>query len=208
MFWSHLLLLALLPLNSPDPGWQPAYDRQGVRVWTRQPADPTHQGALELRAESTVAAPPERVWAVVNDLAHYPEFMPYVVDARLVAQHHGHRFEYIRLNPPVISPRDYTLAVDRTEDAAKHLYVRRWTTANAEGPPPRRDSVRLALCDGSWTVQPAADGIPSHTQLTYWLMTDPAGSTPSWIARRASTQGIPDLLDAIAKRSLEPNWRP
>ena len=202
------LLAVLLPIAGAIaelPPWEAVRQHHPTtRVWTRpRPKSAAH----EVRAERLIDASPERVWEVLNDVGHYHEFMPYVVEARQVARRHHESFEYFRLDPPVIKQRDYTISVRRSELHAAHRYVRRWQAANNEGPPPRRDSIRLALCDGSWTVEPAPNRGPGCTRLRYWLHTDPAGAVPGWLARRASSTSIPALLEAVAQRSTEPGWR-
>ena len=46
-----------------------------------------------------------------------------------------------------------------------------------------------------------------RTHLTYWLYTDPGGSIPNWIANKANTISLPDVMRAIAKRAEDPTWK-
>jgi ribosome-associated toxin RatA of RatAB toxin-antitoxin module len=182
------------------PPWGLIHSHETLRVWARQrPQSPVH----ELRAERVIDAPPERVWAVLGDVDRYREFMPYVAESRVVNTTASRIIEYFRIDPPLISQRDYTVQTTVEKDLVQRRFVRRWHAANHQGPPPRKDSVRLQLCDGSWTVEAHAH---NQTKLSYWVYTDPAGALPHWVANRASRRSIPEMLQAIASRSQDPSY--
>ncbi len=151
-----------------------------------------------MRAERLVQAPPERVWAVLNDVAAYADFMPHVAEAKVVAESGSRRFEYFRIKPPIIKQRDYTVQTTLHEDRAERRYSRRWHAANHQGPPPRADSIRLGLCSGSWTIEAASKGC---SRIVYWVYTDPGGAIPAWLANRVGKRSIPDMLEAVARRA-------
>jgi ribosome-associated toxin RatA of RatAB toxin-antitoxin module len=186
--------------NDTLPPWNLVHSHETLRVWARQRVQsPVH----ELRAQRVIDAPPERVWEVLGDVDRYKEFMPYVAESRVVAATANRIIEYFRIDPPLVSQRDYTVQTTVEEDLPQRRFVRRWHAANHQGPPPRKDSVRLQLCDGSWTVESHAH---NQTKLTYWLYTDPAGSLPSWVTNRASRRSIPEMLQAVASRAQDPSF--
>ena len=186
-------------VDSPHP-WEQVHEANGVQVFTRQVPG---SAVREMRAERIVDAPAARVWAVVNDLAGYTDFMPYVVEARRVGTDPACSFEYLRLDPPLAQARDYTLCVGQQVDAEAGTFVRHWRTANHAGPPPRRDSVRLDICSGSWTVTELGS---RSTHLSYWLHTDPGGALPAWLINQANRRGMPDLMAAVYRRVHNPDF--
>lgn len=194
-----LAVIAAVGTN-PNP-WQEAHSTPDITVYTREVPE---SNIREVKAESIITAPLERVWDVITDIEHFTEYLPYVIEARVIAQGKGDsRFEYLRLDPPLVSKRDYTLKVTSEKDPVKGKFVRQWTAANDQGPPPREDSVRLKICDGSWTLERLDD---KRTRITYWLYTDPGGSVPGWLANKANTRSLPDLLHAVQMRSVDPAW--
>jgi hypothetical protein len=196
-----------IPAPPPaESAWEQVANDDGVEVWARSvPNSPIR----EVKAVRIIETDAKTVWEVIADIPHYTEFMPYVLEARTVAKNAGQSFDYFRINPPIVNERDYTLRTTVEEHPEQQRFVRRWSIANHQGPPPRSGTVRLQICDGSWTVEglDSATRPTKRARVTYWLYTDPAGSIPSWLANRANKQSLPDLLNAISHRSLNPNWR-
>jgi hypothetical protein len=196
-----LWLVILLSVPNSNP-WQAIKDDDGVQVWARSVPD---SPVREVKAQSVIEAPVERVWDVIGDLTHYTEFMPYVVEARVLAPAgENARYEYLRIDPPLVSKRDYTLKTVSEVNKDTGVYVRRFEAAPDKGPPPRDGTVRLTLVDGSWTLE-RIDA--THTLATYWLHTDPGGSLPAWITNKANSTSVPDLLASVRQRSVDPAWK-
>jgi uncharacterized protein YndB with AHSA1/START domain len=195
---SLVVLTSLLPPN-PNP-WQEVNKREDVTVWAR--AVP-NSSVREVRAEGIIEAPITNVWSVLGDIEHFVDFMPYVVETRVLETKGNGHFEYTLLNPPLVSKRDYTLEITTVEDPNGEAFVRSWTSANHKGPPPRDGAVRLDVVEGSWTLE-KIDG--THTRATYMLLTDPGGNIPSWMANKANTTSLPDLMNAVRQRALDPNY--
>ena len=197
--------LALLLLAVPDNpnAWTEVNNDDGIRVWAR---DVPGSNIREVKAESVIAAPAETVWAVVNDQPHYTEFMPYAKEVRVFSEDAGTnaRYEYQLIDPPLVSRRDYTLQATFDANPAEGRYRRSWTAANDKGPKPRQDVVRVTVCEGYWQIERLTD---KTARVTYWLYTDPGGSVPTWMANKANTTSVPNLMRAVRNRSLNPNWR-
>ena len=45
-------------------------------------------------------------------------------------------------------------------------------------------------------------------RVEYYVHTDPGGFIPVWLANKANTVTLPDLMKAVRQRSLDPNWKP
>lgn len=194
-----IVLLALAA--NPNP-WEEIDDSDGIRVWVRDVPGGT---VREVKAESIVNLPAEKVWSVLRDTSTYVEFMPYLVECAVVGPAGPNAlFEYQLIDPPIVDKRDYTLRVVVTEDPERGFWQRRWTPANEAGPAEREGVVRVSVCDGTWTVERLGS---QSTRLEYWLYTDPGGSIPTWVANKANTTSVPDLLDAVRKRARDPSWK-
>jgi hypothetical protein len=203
-----LLLVALtLPLiaakPNPNPWEKMNEESDGIVIFAR---DVPNSGIKEVKAEILIDAPPARVWKVLLDSDHFIDFMPYVEEVKTVARDSASIwYLYQRLSPPLVSRRDYTLLHESTVDEANGIYVLQWRPANQKGPPPVDGVVRIDICEGSYTLEGVESGKKTH--ITYWLYTDPGGSIPRWIANKANTSSLPDLLRAIRNRTANPTWK-
>jgi uncharacterized membrane protein len=194
--WASMVLASD---ENPHP-WREVNNANGVRVWSREVAG---SGIREIKAETVVEAPLERVWQVLTDVERFPEFMPYVKEVEILgpAGSQG-RYEYHLIAPPLVNRRDYTLRTFNEVDKANGIYRRCWMVANGAGPDPVEGVVRIQTCQGRWTVTRLD---MSRTRVGYYLHTDPGGSIPVWMANRAKTMTLPDLMNAVRKRSLDAN---
>ncbi len=196
------LSMATVGVGKPNPNpWNLANDEDGIKVWTR---DVPGARVREVRAETTVNAPSKRVFDVLGDVQHYVDFMPYVVETRIIGEAKDGHYEYQRIDPPIVDMRDYCVKVTIEADEASGVYIRSWEPANDKAPPKREGTVRVEVNSGSWTLEPLAGG---KTHVSYYLYTDPGGSIPAWIANKANTTSLPDLLNAVKNRSLNPKWK-
>lgn len=193
-------LVALCLVAPGEPAWEPVKDADGVRVFARAVGS---GGVREVKAETVVATPPPRVLAVLEDVEHYVDFMPYMSEARVLRRFAGGHIEYQHIDPPFVDERDYALEVRITTDADGTLR-RRWTEANGEAPPPVEGRVRVPINRGSWTLAPLPGG---RTAITYHVHSDPGGSLPAWLVNKANTTSIPDLLVAVRQRAIDPTWK-
>ncbi len=194
------LVIAGVLAAAPNPNpWELVNEEGGIRIFRR---DVPGKGLAEARAQAIVPVPAEKVWKVIDEIEKYPEFMPYVQEIRVMGTEGADRFVYHRIDPPLIDPREYTLRM--RDEILDGLWIRRWSLADDRGPPKRGECVRLSVSDGSWTIE-RLDA--ERTQLTYWVYTDPGGAIPSWIANKANTISLPDVMRAVARRAQDPAWR-
>nr|WP_041420261.1 START domain-containing protein [Shewanella violacea] len=187
---------------APGNNWHKASVRGQAVVWTREVPGTSIK---ELKLEAIIDAPIEQVWRTLTQVEHYTKFLPYMDEIKVVKQEGTDRaYVYHRVNPPLVSQRDYTLLVVNEVDTQKGRYYRYWTQKNQFGPKPLKGTVRLVVCDGSWSLSAREDG---RTQATYWLYTDPAGSIPAWLANTFNTSGLYDILWAIEARAQDLSWQ-
>jgi len=190
-----LLLLSTLLMVHPPDGWQAAGERDGVEMWMR---DVDGSSVREIKAQTLVDIPPERVWSVLKDVEKYPEFMPYMVEVKVIERSAPDVVTvYQCVAPPVVEKRDSIVEVTNKADERMGIYRTEWHSVD-KGPAPRHDAVRVNGVRGQWVIERIGE---AHSRLTYTLFTEPGGSVPGWIVNRANKRSAPKLLNAVAKRA-------
>ena len=185
-------------VQRPGPGWTEAYRSGELVIFTEDV-----EKGRRIVAVAEVEAPPEVVFNVVNDFDHYPDFMPYVIESRVLSRNGDSEVvTYNRIAPPFVAERDYPLKFRMTRGSLANGGVFRieWT-ASPEAEPEVEGVVRIRLNDGSWVAEPISGG--SRTRLTYTLLTNPGGMIPDFVANMSNTVAIPKLFKAVMKRSVE-----
>lgn len=200
MLVSMLMVVAIAGTDARVSAWEEVKVSDGIRVRAREVTDTE---VREIEADVMVPTTLERVAAILDDTEHYSEYMPYVQQARKMGALDDGHYEYMLIDPPLVDAREYTVRVKIEGDAETGIIKRCWTAANDKGPPPRKDTVRLGVNYGCWTLARQGD----QTRITYYIGADPGGSIPKWIAKRANTQSIPDLLSAVRNRAVNPQWK-
>ncbi len=134
-----------------------------------------------------VAATPDAVFAVLTDCAAAPEWMPHLVECRVVETDRLRSSELIahRVHYGWFAPRiDYVFRA--------HLQDRRRIVfENVSGD--------LVENDGTWALEQATDGV--STIVTYRVRTRPRFYVPQWLSRRAVRSELPDMLRALRRRA-------
>jgi uncharacterized membrane protein len=186
-----VIALGLLLLAAPaDEGWQEAGRRDGVVVYTKsRTGTPFH----EAMAAREVATTPERCVRVVDDLASFPQWMPYLAEARVLSP----GVVYHRVRAPLVAERDYII---RFVDDSKDGVLRRSWKAEPTTLPLRAGVVRVTQTEGAWVFEPRGD----KTLIRYVMFSDPGGSVPAWLANFAATAMLPDVVNAVAARCQSP----
>ena len=190
---------------SADTGWQRVDEKEGVTLYSRSRIG---SGIKEFKGSGLIEAPPGAVEKVLKDVASYPEFMPYVMETRVISQSGNEMVTYQRLDVPFVCNRDYTVRVEHgiTKGPGGAMSYRdAWQTANEAGPPPRHGLVRVNVNEGSWLLEPAGPAGAS-TQATYQIYTDSGGAIPAFLVNRGSEIVIPKLFEAIRKQAREPRY--
>ncbi len=205
-FWSRPATAALLPIvicaqffsavSRGSTPWQEVSRSADVTVLTRiRDGSPIK----ELRAVGEIDAPLSRVRRVLHDVDSYPQFMPYTEQARVLSRDPARHtaVQYMRLNPPIVGRRDFTILVHDDENSGDH-YASHWEQANQLGPAAEQGITRVNVTEGSWKLE-AIDG-GKRTQATYTLYTDGGGDLPSFIVNLANKRSVVDLIVAVRKQ--------
>jgi uncharacterized protein YndB with AHSA1/START domain len=157
--------------------------------------------ARELRATSEVNAPPSAVFDVVTDFQHYPSFMPYTKDVRVLSWRSVNVLvEYSRVSAPFVSDRDSVNEVRLTRGSARNggVYRTDWFT-RPDAMPELAGVVRVRLNTGSWVIEPIDGG--TRSRVTYSILTDPGGSIPRFLTDRSNSAFVPALFHAVRLRA-------
>jgi hypothetical protein len=187
-----------LDVQRPGSGWTEAYRSGELVIFTKDV-----EKGRRIVAIAEVDARPEVVFNVVNDFDHYPEFMPYVIESRVLSRNGDSEVvAYNRIAPPFVAERDYPLKFRMTRGTSANggVFRSEWT-ASPEAEPEVKGVVRIRLNDGSWVAEPISGG--TRTRLTYTLLTNPGGLIPDFVANMSNTVAIPKLFKAVMKRSVE-----
>lgn len=198
LLWCVIPLGWSLDVQTPGTGWTEAYRSGELVIFTKDV-----EKGRRIVAIAEVDARPEVVFNVVNDFDHYPEFMPYVVESRVLSRNgDSEAVAYNRIAPPFVAERDYPLKFRMTRGTLANggVFRSEWT-ASPEAEPEVEGVVRIRLNDGSWVAEPISGG--SRTRLTYTLLTNPGGLIPDFVAKMSNTVAIPKLFKAVMKRSVE-----
>ena len=189
---------AARPVGAPPPasgllaeGFVLIGEEKGVRVYRRE-----KRAGIELAAEGTLGAAPERVRRVLIDYPSHQRWQPRLKESRVLARGGDSLDVYQRLTLPVLDDRDFTLNV--TWGAQAEVLWVRFAAANARGPAPISDAVRVNDQEGGWRLEPADGGLA--TRAVYRFHMDLGGSFPAWMGKSQATSEVPELFDNIAKQ--------
>ncbi len=202
IFWG--VLASPLLAGNAEP-WKEFSRKPELTIYTRSKKG---SDVKEIKAIGTIDAPPGALCNVLSDVPHYPEFMPYVAEAKILRQEKDSNISYQHLAMPLVADRDYTIRVrieSRPSPDGGTSYFRRWESANELGPPEKPGIVRVKINQGSWTLEPLDAG--RRTKVTYFIYTDPVGSLPGFVINSANTRAIPKLFEAIRKASSAKKYR-
>jgi hypothetical protein len=192
---------------------------RGEIVVTRLPA--AHKGELGGRSQGVIAAPLDRVWAVLNRSGEFADYMPnflvsWLVDRAAMGDvEPGRRWQRTELEEAVAEhrladwPGDTVLfynVLDMPFPVSDRWYLLEMTRDTAE------HSIRwsqlvgnLKSTDGSWQLVPWLDGM--HTLATYTTVSDPGIALPGFVLDVGLSQSLPCVIKALRRRVAQPDKR-
>jgi hypothetical protein len=197
------LALAAFVCTAEIP-WRKVGDEAGVAVFQRERAD---AGGTETMGVGVVDMPPLVVKNALDDYEAKDGAMPYLVEMRVLRRDATSTLIYHRTSPPLIADRDYTIRMwdeSATDARGEIVYVCRWRTANAEGPPPRDGVVRVDVTEGYWQLEPIDGG--KRTRATYRAFATPGGAIPDSLAAWGTASVVGKIFDAIRVRAKNPHY--
>lgn len=189
-----LLVIAPSALGAP---WTRVGVFDGVSVSSRQIPG---QDMPEFRGVAVVDANLFQVMAVIDDADRHCEWMARCAESRVVKQLKGFdRVLYQRLDAPwPVADRDLVVRGSIRIDRDRRLVVSSFRSVNLRGMPPREGVVRVTALKGFYRLKQLKDG---KTRVLYQVYSDPGGSLPRWLARKA-TKKIPAETITSLRRQL------
>jgi hypothetical protein len=191
-------------VNSSGAEWVQINSNQNLTVYAK---DRPGSSVNELRAVGLVDAPGWVILNVLDEVADYPDFMPYTTKAQLIERRAHGAIIYLRWDPPIIGARDVTIAVTQSSTKradGKTIYQLQWEPINTVGPAPSPGVIRITLDEGSWKLEPTEDG--KKTTVIYDIFTDGGGGLPAFAINLANRQSVYDLFQAIRKQVTLPKY--
>jgi hypothetical protein len=185
-------------VDSSAAEWMQIHSGQNLTVYAK---DRPGTSIKELRAVGLVDAPSWVILNVLDEVADYPDFMPYTTKAQLIERRPHGAIIYFRWDPPIIGARDVTIEVTKSSTKradGKTDYQLQWEPTNTVGPAPSPGVIRITLDEGSWKLEPTEDG--KKTTVTYDIFTDGGGGLPGFAINIANKQSVFDLFQAIRKQ--------
>jgi len=197
---ARLSILAAEP--APIEGWQFVKETGGIMLYSQ-----TREGSRlkEFKAIGEIGAATRAVFSVIEDIDAYPSFMPFTKETRLIQRDRDSIVAYQRLSPKICGDRDYTLRIHKKSWATKGglAFLNRWEPANEHGPAEKPGVFRVKICEGSWLLEPSAEG---KTRATYSIYTDGGLTVPAFVANGLSEMGIKKVFAAVRKQVNDPKY--
>ncbi|MBN1904571.1 MAG: hypothetical protein JW927_05685 [Deltaproteobacteria bacterium] len=147
------------------------------------------EGVKTAEAVFLIKARPETVFIAVTDFDHYPEFMPNIVKAIPVSSNNENK-KYSFTLKVALWDIEYTLLLKPGNKGDS--YSLDWTFVEGD----------IKDTTGSWRIRPYEED-NRYSLIYYRVKTDPGRFVPDWVADRLSTKSIPDMIEAVSKRSVE-----
>lgn len=182
-----------------SPGWVPVAFTSAGRIYHRDLDD---SSVPMIMIATTFKAPPARVHAVVTDYDRFAEFIPNVLESRLLTREGSHQWVFHHLHfPGPVADRVYVfMSTDSPWSAQSgyrvewHLSERQFRGVDTSG------GIRPQRFSGFWELRPAADG--AVTEARYAVHSDPGGYIPGWLVARMTDRYVQQVIDAVGERLL------
>jgi hypothetical protein len=146
-------------------------------------------------------ASPGRVFALVTNYDRFAEFIPNVVESRVLEQNGARTwvFHHLHFGGPV-ADRVYVIeSSDASSRPLVHHYRVEWRLSARHFPVlDRASGVRPQAFSGFWDLRPLGDG--ASTQAAYAVHSDPGGMIPRWLVTAMTDRYIREVITALRRR--------
>lgn len=186
--------------SNSTPHWVPVAETGAGRIYHRDvEASPVPMVMIGAKLE----AAPARVHTVVTDYDRFAEFIPHVLESRVLAREGNHQwvFQHLHFAGPV-ADRAYVLRSSEVKSAAESGYRVEWRLAGRRFPAADLQAgVRPRRLSGFWELRPSAEG--AATEARYALHSDPGGLIPAWLVTRMTDRYVEQVIEAVRERLLD-----
>ncbi len=192
-----LVALSACPAAYASDDWKLVSQKDGIDIYTRPSKDSAN---MESRGVVTVPHGVDAVLSVLENVDAYPSWYAHCKAAEVVERHPPDwRVVHMELDLPFpAGDRDAVVRIDR-EMQGKTRVLR--ISNDADAIPKVEGFVRMPRVEGSWQLEPQADG--KSTRITLQQLNDPGGSLPTWLTNKLVSEqpattlaGLRRVLDA------------
>ena len=182
-----------------DEQWETLQNSPVVVKARNRPAG----GVKEIWAEGDIKGEVVDIQDVLTDVTRFTKYMPYMTEAKELPPRDpdGAFYLYLRLDMPVLSPRDFIhkgyIDKDARQAWTKGVYASHWH-AMPSRIPERSGVVRLQISEGSWLVTPLPGG---KAHLVYKFSADPGGMIPSIFTNMNNVKGPVETFAAVEREA-------
>lgn len=163
--------------------WQKVLTREGIEV-SQQPVE--GRKVPMFRAVGEVAADPERVLAVLQDIDSHTRWMPDLSESRVVREAENEVWVYrVQDAPWPVSDRDVVVRSRlKVLEPGKDLRID-FDSVTVDEISPNRGIVRIPHLRGHYRIQALA---PGRSRVLYEVDVDLGGTLPDWLAARVGRE--------------------
>lgn len=165
----------------------------------RQPINGSRFPAV--RAHARINASAKALYAVISDYEHFREFIPSVLDSRVLARQMSTLSVYQRLGfPLMVADRHYVIQVtENLVQAGEGLLRVTWQLDRQQSLSLTSGSAVVPdAFSGSWRLAELEQG--RATDATYSIHVEPGGRLPAWLLLSASERYVFQVIQAVRRR--------
>jgi len=165
----------------------------------RQPINGSRFPAV--RAHARINASAKALYAVISDYEHFRDFIPSVLDSRVLARQMSTLSVYQRLGfPLMVADRHYVIQVtEHLVQAGEGLLRVTWQLDRQQSLSLTSGSAVVPdAFSGSWRLAELEQG--RATDATYSIHVEPGGRLPAWLLLSASERYVFQVIQAVRRR--------
>jgi hypothetical protein len=205
LWWigAFLSLASVTPAHADESGWERDISEAGIVVSVK--SEPGRNLPV-FKGVGTIDAGVYEVLAILDDAAHYTDWMANCASARIIKKISDFdRYEYNRTSAPwPVSDRDAVVHTTVEGSAEKREVWARFESIRMPGQGPIDGVVRMPRLRGFYHLQAIDD---THTRVTYQVDADPGGMLPDWLVKRASRRLPIDTIVGMRKQVKQTRGR-
>lgn len=163
--------------------WRPVLTHEGIEV-TEQPVE--GRKVPMFRAVATLAADPDRVLEVLQDIDQHTRWMPDLTETRVLRQTENEVWVYRLQNAPwPVSDRDMVVRSRLRVIVPGKDFRIDFDAVTLDEVPAKRGVVRVPYLQGHYQIQALE---PGRSRIVYEVDIDLGGTLPDWLASRVGRE--------------------
>ena len=172
---AHADMAGATSAQEGQAAWTRARQESGIEVYTRPVAGSTVKA---FKGEGLVAAPVERIRALLRDADRLKEWFPNTPASKLISVEGNARLQHtVMATPWPVTDRDNVFrSVTNRDPETGTVDIR--LTAAPDAYPVQEDLHRVRTANGSWRLEPRG---PNETWVEFAMHLEPGGGIPDWI---------------------------